>query len=81
MPDRKKTRLPEEIRFEVMDDRVAAVFAAMTPARRLQIAFEMWDFTWNMLRLNLLREHPDWDAERIRREMVRRINPDAVRFC
>ena len=60
--------------IEVLDDAMAEVLRRKTPAERLQIAFELWTFTRDMLRAHLKRTHPDWTEEMVRREAARRLS-------
>jgi hypothetical protein len=58
---------------EMMDEATAEIMRQKTPAERLKIAFDMWDFAFDMIHANLRREHPDWSAEEVQRETARRI--------
>lgn len=39
----------------------------------LQLAFEMWESTCGKLTKVLSAEHPEWSAEEVQREVVRRM--------
>ncbi|MBI4602643.1 MAG: hypothetical protein HY721_11850 [Planctomycetes bacterium] len=68
--------LPQNI--EAIDDEVAAVLRAKTPAERLRIASGMWRFARTMILSVLRQEHPDWDEPRLQREAARRLSHGAV---
>jgi hypothetical protein len=75
--------MPSEItkkinRMEVMDDAMADVLRQMTEAERLRIAAGMWQSARVILRGAIRTEHPDWDTERVNREIARRISHGAV---
>jgi len=65
-------------RIEVLDDAMAEVLRRKTPAERLAIGFGLWRSARRMLRGQLASLHPDWDAERLEREVVRRLSHGAV---
>jgi len=69
-------RWPEKL--EVVDDEMAEIFRRKTGAERLKIAFGLFSSARRMLTSHLTSEHPDWDEERVRREVVRRISRGAV---
>lgn len=60
--------------IEVIDSVMAEVLQRKTPAQRIHIGFSMWDSVKRMLTSHLSAEHPDWDAQRIQREVVRRLS-------
>ena len=60
--------------IEVVEDRMAEVFRAKTPAQRLAIGFGLRRSAERLLRAHLTSAHPDWDAQRIVREMARRLS-------
>ena len=59
---------------EVVCDRVADILRKKSIAERLQLAFNMWDFTRDFLTLTIKRQHPDWDEKQVRREVARRMS-------
>lgn len=69
-------RWPEHL--EVVDDEMAEIFRRKTGAERLQIAFGLFSSARRMLTSHLASEHPDWDEERIQREVARRISRGEV---
>jgi hypothetical protein len=64
--------------IEVMDDDMAEVFRTMTGAQRLKIASDLFRSARNMIASHLAAEHPDWDPQRLREEVARRLSHGAV---
>jgi 4-hydroxybenzoyl-CoA thioesterase/acyl-CoA thioester hydrolase len=64
-------------RIEVLDDEMAAVFAAKTGAERLAIAAGMFRAARRMVESHLRSEHPAWDSERLHSEVTRRLSHGA----
>jgi hypothetical protein len=69
-------RLPPK-NFEIMDDEMAEVYRRMTPARRLQVASDMFDSAVELLRGYLRAEHPEWSDAEVKAEAARRLSHDA----
>lgn len=65
-------------RIEVLDEAMAEVLRRKTPAERLAIGFGLWRSARTMLRGQLTSLHPEWDAERLEREVVRRLSHGAI---
>jgi hypothetical protein len=59
---------------EIVEDEMAAVFRAKTPAERLRVAFGMWSSTRNMLERLLRSQHPDWDDRTVKAEVAKRMS-------
>ena len=59
--------------IEVIDDRQAEIYRNMSSDQRLAIAFRMWDFAHDMIKANLMREHPDWSTDEIQKETAKRL--------
>ena len=64
--------------LEVVDDEMARVLRGMTGAERLKIANDLFMSARRMMASHLAAEHPDWDADRIERDVARRISHGAV---
>jgi hypothetical protein len=64
--------------IEVVDDIMTKVLLQKTPAERIRIGFNMWISTRDMLMSHLRKTHPEWDIERIRKEVVRRLSHGAI---
>ena len=64
--------------IEVVDDVMAEVLRRKTPAERIQIGFNLWTSTRDMLSVYLRKTHPEWDAERIVQEVARRLSHGAI---
>lgn len=48
-----------------------AIHRAMTGEQRVLLAFEMSMFARELARAGIQREHPDWPADRVARELLR----------
>lgn len=66
------------LRVEILDDAMAAVLRAKSPAERLAIANGMWRSARRIIEAVLRAEQPDWTDEQIRREVARRMSHGAV---
>ena len=76
-PMAKKIRL-DQGQIEVVDDLMADVLRAKTAAERIRIGFDLWTSTRNMLLVHLRKTHPDWNDERIKQEVARRLSHGAI---
>jgi hypothetical protein len=47
-------------------------YRRMTPQRRLQIGFELYDLTRTLVRQGVKHQHPDWNDETVQQEVSRR---------
>lgn len=65
-------------RIEVMDETMAEVLRRKTPAERLAIGFGLWRSARTLLRGQLSSLHPEWDVQRLDREVARRLSHGAV---
>ena len=74
----KNTMHLDHGQIEVMDETMAAVFRAKTPAERLRIGFGFWTSAQKMLQTHPTTQHPNWDAARASREVARRLSHEAV---
>ena len=70
--------MPRTLRFEMLDEAMVAPLRGKTPAERLAISNGMWRSARRMIEAILRREHPDWSAEAIQREMARRMSHGTV---
>ncbi len=64
--------------IEVVDDLMADILRAKTAAERIRIGFDLWTSTRNMLLVHLRKTHPEWNAERIKQEVARRLSHGAI---
>jgi len=69
---------PREQAFDVIDDAMVDILRQKSARERLEIAFEMWRFARNMIRENVLAEHPDWEEAEVERLVARRLSHGAV---
>lgn len=76
MEVRRERTAPRD--FEVVDDAMAQIYAAMTGADRLAMTSGMFRSARDMLLAHLRAEHPDWGQDRVRREAARRLSCGAV---
>jgi hypothetical protein len=60
--------------IEVIDDIMADIFKQKSPFERLKIAFGLWNSARTQLFHNLRSLQPDWDEEKIRQEIAKRIS-------
>ena len=58
---------------EVVDDRVAEILRAKTPAERLRIGFNMWISARRMLLAHIGQLHPEWSQKEVNDEVVGRL--------
>lgn len=65
-------------RIEVIDDVMCDVLKKKTSLERLMIAFGLWRSAKTQLFNYLQSQHPEWDEEKIRQEVVRRISHGAA---
>lgn len=65
-------------RIEVVDDAMAEVLKSKTPAERIAIGFGLWTSARNMLLSHLGSTHPEWDEERLNKEVAKRLSHGAV---
>ncbi|MBI4287486.1 MAG: hypothetical protein HY671_03525 [Chloroflexi bacterium] len=64
--------------IEVVDSAQALILRGKTPAERLQMAVDMWEFCRRVLTTYLEQSHPEWNEEAVRREVSRRLFHGAV---
>jgi hypothetical protein len=73
-----ENRMPQNPRIEMLDDAMIAVLREKTPAQRLTISNGMWRSARRMIDAVLRKEHPEWSADAIQREVARRLSHGAV---
>jgi hypothetical protein len=64
------------LRIGKLDPRQIAAWRAMTPARRLEIAFQAYQFALDAVRLAERRDHPDLSPEELAWRVTRRMQRD-----
>ena len=67
---------PPDLGLEPLDPRQVAIWRAMTPARRLELAVQAYQFVLDAARLIERREHPELSAEELAWRVTRRIQGD-----
>lgn len=68
----------ESLRLDVIDDIMVDIYKQKSPFERLKIAFGLWNSTRIQLFHNLRSLRPDWDEEKVWREVAKRISHGAV---
>jgi hypothetical protein len=69
---------PDNAPRGAVDDQMVEILRKKTPAERLAIAFGLWRSARLILTGCLKSLHPEWDEEKVRREVVRRLSHGAV---
>jgi len=59
--------------IEVVDDTLAEILRHKTPAERIRIGFTLWTAARNMLMIHLKKTHPEWNNNRVEKEVARRL--------
>ncbi len=47
-------------------------YRRMTPQERLQISFRLYELTRTLVRQGVKHQHPDWNAQQVNEEVLRR---------
>jgi hypothetical protein len=68
----------ENREIESVDEAMVEIYKSKTPKERLQIAFGLWRSAKIILFNNLRSLHPEWDLERIKNEVAKRISHGAI---
>jgi hypothetical protein len=87
MTDERATRKDREALFDGADDtlrrrlanldpRQVAVWRAMSPAERLEVAFQAYQFALDAVRATERRRHPDLSPEELAWRVTRRMQGD-----
>ena len=64
--------------IEVIDDAMAEILRHKTPAERIRMGFTLWASAHNMLKVHLKKIHPEWNEDRVEKEVARRLSHGAV---
>jgi hypothetical protein len=64
--------------IEAVDDEMAEVLRHKSPAERIRIGFAIWTSARNMLAVHLKKTHPEWDREKIGKEVARRLSHGSI---
>ncbi len=65
--------------FEILGDQMADILRQKSEVERLKIAARMWKSARAILRGAIQTEHPDWDTDRVNREIACRISRGVVK--
>ena len=65
-------------RLEILDDAMVDVLKKKSPHERLQIAFGLWRSARYQLQNQLPALHPDWDPDKLNREIAKRMSHGTV---
>ena len=68
--DSRNIEVPDELMVEILKNK--------SPQQRLQIAFNMWSFAKKQLINYLHALYPDWDENKIHKEVIRRLSHGAI---
>lgn len=68
----------ESSRIEVIDDDMCALLKKKSSLERLEIAFGLWRSAKIQLFNSIQSKHPEWDEEKIRQEIVKRMSHGAA---
>jgi hypothetical protein len=68
----------ESFPIDVIDDTMVDIYKQKSSFERLKIAFGLWNSARTQLYHNLRSLWPDWDEEKIRREIAKRISHGAT---
>jgi RNA:NAD 2'-phosphotransferase (TPT1/KptA family) len=64
--------------IEVVDDTMAEILRHKTPAERIRIGFTLWTSARNMLMTHLKKTHPEWNNDRVEKEVARRLSRGVI---
>jgi len=64
--------------IEVIDDTMAEILRRKTPTERIRIGFALWTSAHNMLMIHLKKTHPEWNNDRVAKEVARRLSHGAI---
>ncbi len=65
---------PRTFTDEVLDDRMAKILRAKTPAERLALIGQLWDFAKQLVRDMARAQHPDWTDDELNRHVAWRMS-------
>jgi len=71
-------RLNRDLRnMELISDDLVLLWRSKTPAEKLDIVFGMWETARQLITAQVRSIHPDWDDDKIAREVARRLSHGA----
>jgi hypothetical protein len=63
---------------EIIEPELVRVLRQKTPSERLAQAFRIWESAREIIRASVHQQHPDWNEDRILREVARRLSHGAT---
>ena len=63
----------DDVRIEVVDERVAEILRRMTPAQRVEMALDCGRTIREVAACAVRRQHPDWTDKQVQQEVSRRM--------
>jgi hypothetical protein len=70
--------MAEPLHIEVIDDQMAEILRAKSPAERLAIAHGMWLHAAQLIRRIVRVEHPEWSEAQISEQVAKRLSHGAI---
>jgi len=64
----------ESFHIDIIDEIMVDIYKQKSPSERLKIAFGLWNSARTRLLYNLRSLWPDWDEDKIKREIAKRIS-------
>ncbi|MBI5232827.1 MAG: hypothetical protein HY880_00575 [Deltaproteobacteria bacterium] len=64
--------------IEVLDDKVAWILKKKSHLERLKCAFDIWHSARLQIAFYIKSLHPEWDEEKVQKEVARRLSHGAV---
>jgi len=64
----------ESFHIDIIDEIMVDIYKQKSPSERLKIAFGLWNSARTQLLYNLRSLWPDWDEDKIKREIAKRIS-------
>lgn len=65
-------------RFEIIDEQMVEILRQKTEVERLEMAARLWQSAREIMQGAIQTDHPDWDGERVGRELAHRMSYGVV---
>jgi hypothetical protein len=59
-------------RIEIVDDATAEMYRSMPAAQRVNVACDLVEFAWELVKSGVRARHPEWNESSVQREADRR---------